>query len=167
MQIININNRNVYALTASDIKGMDSEPDCFQKVWESWEEGDKKSELSEQEIKQLKKKYNSNSMTDEETTDLLGQLVQSGLLSKDMAKNIFYGVVPLSPEELSNTEGFLRPATAADDFNGVEGFNHQKDFDYFQSIFGQVSQSSDKEYISGYKAYMFVLDQLRHDKILA
>lgn len=168
MQVTNVNNRDYYAITSSDVKGMESEPDCFQKVWDSWEEGEKKSELSKEEIKQLKKKYNSNSMTDEETTELLGHLVQSGIISKDMAKNIFYGAVPLSPEELSNNTGSLRPAAASDDFDGTMGFKQGKDFAYFQSIFGQVeSKSSDKEYISGYKAYMFVLDQLRQDKILA
>ena len=73
MTITSVNGFPVYAVTSKEVP---CEPSYFQKHALTWVEGAKKYQLSQEEIEDLKKRYHSNNMSEEEKVALFGELVE-------------------------------------------------------------------------------------------
>lgn len=67
----------------------------FTESFDSWIEKEAKAGLTDSELKDLKSKYNSDNMSDKENIDLLGELVELGILTKSEAFGLYYGIVQL------------------------------------------------------------------------
>ena len=67
-------------------------------------EGSKRDQLSEEELDALKKKYNSNNMSREETVALMGELVEAGIITRSTARGIYCGAVPLDVSKINPTK---------------------------------------------------------------
>lgn len=111
MAIESINGINIFTVTANDVK---CKPAYFVEKSQSWTEGEKRGTISETEVEQLKKKYNSSDMSNEKNVDFLSELVNLGVLSKTTARYIYYGFAPIDirAENVGNPQGFLQCRTS-------------------------------------------------------
>lgn len=181
MKIINLDGRSIYTISKDDVKrmGLDYNPTYFARAIETWKEGSKKDSLSEEELNTLKQKYNSNTMTRKECIDLLGDLVESGVMSSERAQAIYICGVPI---DISKTQhGFLRkeyvPGMDAlrdawkrmniggDSEN--EDLNRKMGYDYFKTGFQiarmdtTIDNPDSDPYFIGCREYLDILEALR------
>ena len=106
MTIQMVNGYPVYAVTKKEVA---YHPSYFQQQAEKWVEGSKKDKLSDEELENLKKKYNSTNMSKEDSIALMGELVEAGIISKGRATAIYLGITPLDESKINPTkpEGVL------------------------------------------------------------
>lgn len=162
------NGNTYYAVTAEDREASE-----FQKLSDSWVEGVKKAQLSQDEIQHLKDNYNFGKMSSKDRDSLLGELVESGVISKKTAECIYNGLIPVasSIEDL-DTKGRLAPSTPQYEqwsatVNEMEGRQKtgQDWLDYYTAFYNLSKHNTAMEvdesgYFSEYAAYLKVLGQL-------
>lgn len=96
-------------LTEKDVDMSGVEPGYFRTAMKTWVEGKKKDSLTEEELNALRQRYNSRYMTNRDTVDLLGDLVEAGILTASRARDIYNGAVPL--DVTKDTAGRLEKCT--------------------------------------------------------
>ncbi|MEY8337898.1 hypothetical protein AALB16_07660 [Lachnospiraceae bacterium 62-35] len=171
MTIKMLNGFPIYAVTRKEVE---YRPSYFQQQAETWVEGSKRDKLSEQEIEALKKKYNSSSLSKEDTVALFGELVEAGIMSISTARDIYCRAIPLDVSKINPTkpEGVL---TRCDDSRktnhvfgsigglgtmlGVGGLESYKSwYEYAKSATDvDVKKSS---YFQEYRQFLNVLEQM-------
>lgn len=144
----------------------------FMQAYDTWEEGTKKSQLSDKELNYLKQKYNSNKLSDKETIELLGDLVKLGVLSKNDAHLIYLGAIPLDVSNYDGTtQGSLTKCNANDPVRGRSFGSFLRDRGYweFKSTFEEIKASanskSDSSYVKSYDSFLQITEQLRRNTI--
>lgn len=101
MTMTTINGYPVYAVTRNEVE---YRPSYFQQQAETWVEGSKRDKLSQQEIQELKKKYNCKNLSREDTVALFGELVEAGIMSTNTARDIYCGAIPLDVSKINPTK---------------------------------------------------------------
>lgn len=157
INISNIGGTDVYSLSRKN------EPGYFQQVMTSKQEGDKKAELSGEQLDELRKKYNTGRfMSDKETSDLMSDLADMGLLSRNFARDISFGFVPMSMEDLHRTTLEACPSN----YSALNVISQVRGFDSMQATYEKIKEVSPrseytKKYLSDYETYMSVLEKIR------
>lgn len=151
-------------------------PDYFAQMMETWKEGEKKDRLSADELNTLKNKYNSDTMTKKECVDLMGELVEAGIMSKSEAHQIYRGGIPI---DLDNMNGTLQKCTpefeaakarwykAAGRTGNAAGSEPKMGYEYFEAWYDwarlntSMSDSDSASYFVDTKRYIEILKELR------
>ena len=151
-------------------------PSYFDKMAQTWNEGQKKDALSEEELNALKQKYDSDNMTEKECIGLLGELVEAGILTKKEAAGIYDGDIPL---DITKQNGMLQKCTpemeaARARWNKVSGgvnslgnLNRKMGYEYFESWYDWAKMSTnvdnpeqEKSFV-GMRKFIEILRELR------
>ena len=103
-----VQGQNIYVLESSNGCKADSELGYFMRMMERYKEGEKKDSLSADELNALKQKYNSNTMTKKDCVNLLGELVEAGIMTKEEASSLYIGGVPI---DITKKNGFIQKCT--------------------------------------------------------
>lgn len=182
MGITIFNGTPIYTISKDDIKrmGLSYNPTYFAKAIETWKEGTKKDSLSAEELNTLKQKYNSNMMTKKECVDLLGELVETGIMSSERAQAIYHGGVPIDISKTQN--GFLQKeyVPGTDDLRDAwkemniggnsdnENLNMKMGYDYFKTGYQiarmdtTIDDPDNDPYFIGCRQFLDILEALRH-----
>lgn len=168
MGITSINGVSVYNVTSAEVK---CKPSHFQTMAKTWIEGEKKDHLSDEEIEALKKKYNTNNISSEDSVELLGDLVKSGIISIDTARKIHCGFIPLDTKNIdpANPQGYLTKSTSRSMAGGLESLGsmiHARGIDYYRSWLETAKLMTDVDvnsssYFQDCESYLKILEQLR------
>lgn len=117
-------------------------PSYFNEIVQTWKEGEKKDALSEEELNDLKQRYDSDSMTEKECISLLGELVEAGILRSSEAASIYHGGIPL---DITKQNGMLQKCTpemeavksrwnkASGGINGLGNLDRKMGCEYFEA----------------------------------
>lgn len=153
-------------------------PDYFAKMMETRKEGEKKEALSEDELNTLKQKYNSNTMTKKECVNLMGELVEAGVMTKSEARQVYDSDIGF-PIDLNNMNGFLQKCTpefeAAKDrwykesgrYAGSGYLEQKMGYDYFEAWYDwakfntNIADPDNDSYFVDTRKYMEILKELR------
>ena len=173
MTMTTINGFPIYAVTSKEVKP--GKPSYFAEQFSKWVEGSRKEQLSEEEIEKLKKKYNSGSMSKEDSVSFMGELVEAWIISKVTARNIYYGFIPLdeSKVDLTKNQSFL---TKCDDayerrmnfssaFHGLGVMVGTGGIDYYRNWYEYAKSATDVDvdtsrYFQDCKRYLDILEQI-------
>ena len=144
MTIQMVNGFPVYAVTRKEVA---YHPSAFQQQAEKWVEGARKDKLTDEELENLKQKYNSANMSKEDSIALIGDLVESGIISKGRAAAIYLGITPLDESKINPTkpEGGLTKCEDVSDrknnpFGNLGGLGTMSR-NNMRNVFGQIEIS--------------------------
>lgn len=147
----------------------------FMQMMENWKEGEKKDSLSADELNDLKQKYHSDTMTQKDCVDLMEELVEAGIMTKEEARLVYSGGIPL---DITKKNGFLQKCTPEFEAiqsrwneakrSGSDGNDTQKmGYDYFEAWYDWAKQNTNVDdpdnescFIDTRK-YMEILKELR------
>lgn len=154
MSITSVNNRPVYGVTAKDVGAVHFSP--FIQASEKWVEGSKKDSLSDDELNSLRKKYNNfENMTDQDNIRFFGDLVESGIITKEHAIGVHLGLVPI---DASNYNGESTGSMCTEEADN-------KSFGQKLDDMSTINESN-KEYFDDYQKYLSTIEQLKRNKLL-
>lgn len=157
MNISSLGGINVYSLTRDDMKNVYKGGSDFQQAME------RKNGLTDEELEELKNKYNSNdSMSDKETADLMNDLANMGILSNNFARDISFGFVPMSMEDLHKTS----LEACHGNYSALNVIGRVRGFDSMQATYEKVkaispSDEYTKKYLADYETYMSILEKIK------
>lgn len=172
MTIQMINGFPVYAVTKKEVE---YHPSYFQQQAEKWVEGAKKDKLSDEELENLKKKYNSSNMSKKDSIALLGDLVEAGIISKGRASAIYLGLIPLDESKINptKTEGVLTKCDDVSDgksnllgmFGGLGTMLEVGGLDYYKNLYEYSKANTDvdvdnSQHFQDYRKFLEILEQL-------
>ncbi len=165
MAIQMINGYPIHAVTRAEVA---YHPSYFQQQAETWVEGSKRDQLSEEEIENLKKKYPSAGMSKEDTVALFGELVEAGIMSLSTARDIYCGAVPLDTRNINptKTQGVLTRCDGASEvFGGLGAMFNVGGLGSYRNWYEYAKKTTDVDvensrYFQEYRQFLNVLDQL-------
>ena len=170
MTITSVNGFPVYAVTSKEVP---CEPSYFQKHALTWVEGAKKYQLSQEEIEDLKKRYHSNNMSEEETVALFGELVEAGIMATSTARDIYCGAIPIdtSNYDPSKNHGVLTKCDDSSDFGlsgafgGLGAMLGVSGMDAYRNMYEYARRTTDVDvdssrYFQEYRQFLDVLEKL-------
>ena len=172
MTITSVNGFPVYAVTSKEVP---CEPSYFQKHALTWVEGAKRDKLSQEEIQDLKRRYHSRNLSEEETVALFGELVEAGIMSTSTARDIYCGAIPIdtSNYDPSKNQGVLTKCDDSFDFGGglsgaFGGLGRMLGvggMDAYRNMYEYAKRTTDVDvessrYFQEYKQFLEVIDKL-------
>ncbi len=152
MTMTTINGFPIYAVTSKEVKP--GKPSYFAEQFSKW---------------------NSGSMSKEDSVSFMGELVEAGIISKVTARNIYYGFIPLdeSKVDLTKNQSFL---TKCDDayerrmnfssaFHGLGVMVGTGGIDYYRNWYEYAKSATDVDvdtsrYFQDCKRYLDILEQI-------
>ena len=173
MTIQMVNGYPVYAVTKKEVA---YHPSYFQQQAEKWVEGSKKDKLSDEELENLKKKYNSTNMSKEDSIALMGELVEAGIISKGRAIAIYLGITPLDESKINPTkpEGVLTKCDDVSDrknhaFGSLGGLGTMLDvggLDSYKNLYEYSKAATDvdvnkSQHFQDDRKFLEILEQLK------
>jgi len=173
MTITSVNGYPVYAVTRKEVEYHLS---YFQQQAGKWVEGSKKDKLSDEELENLKRKYNSSNMSQEESIALMGELVEAGIISKGRATAIYLGIIPLDESKINPTkpEGILtkcddlsdRRGNAFGNPGGLGTMLEVGGIDSYKNLYEYSKANTDvdvakSQHFQDYRKFLEILEQLR------
>ena len=172
MAMTTINGFPVYAVTRNDVE---YRPSYFSQQAETWVEGSKRDKLTQQEIEDLKRRYNCKNMSEEDTVSLFGELVEAGIMSTSTARDIFYGWTPMDESKIDPTkpQSVLTKCDEAyesgmDGIRSLEGFRTMFSvggLDAYKNWYEHVKSNTDVDveehrYFQEYRKFLEIMGQL-------
>lgn len=141
----------------------------FEKALISWEVGETKESLSEEEIEKLRTKYNTNNMSDKDNIALLGELVGMGVLTKMEAACIYNGVIPLSSDMNRDTmkkcdvDYNSSTIKAGNSPSTTDWLEHYQEF-LMQVLSNTTANIEESNIIKSYQEYVDILSRMSAKK---
>ena len=173
MTIQMVNGFSVYAVTRKEVA---YHPSSFQQQAEKWVEGAKKDKLTDEELENLKRKYNSANMSKEDSIALIGDLVEAGIISKGRATAIYLGITPLDESRINPTkpEGVLTKCDDVSDrknhvlgsMGGLGTMLKAGGLDLYKNLYEYSKAATDvdvekSQHFQDYRNFLEILEQLK------